>query len=120
MATESQKELRKKWVEALRSGQYKQTVGVLYDGTGYCCLGVACKVMGVEPETRNNNFYFDDQNSVLSINAADKLGLKDCNGEFGTDDTILTGSLTTMNDDGMTFEQIADMIEYEPEGLFND
>ena len=42
----------KKWVNALRSGDYKQVKGSLQDfiseksdETGYCCLGVACKVL---------------------------------------------------------------------------
>ena len=35
-----------KWVDALRSGQYKQTRRRLYDmcQDAYCCLGVACEV----------------------------------------------------------------------------
>jgi len=33
----------KKWIKALRSGTYKQTVGFLQGETGFCCLGVACK-----------------------------------------------------------------------------
>ena len=43
-----------KWVEALRSGEYKQGVGCLYDSRHdkYCCLGVACKVY--EKETGDN------------------------------------------------------------------
>lgn len=38
------------WVDALRSGKYKQTQGTLCrldengDVTGYCCLGVACEI----------------------------------------------------------------------------
>lgn len=32
--------IKRKWVEALRSGKYTQTVGTLRDGYGYCCLGV--------------------------------------------------------------------------------
>ena len=34
------------WLKALRSGEYQQARGKLYDGTGYCCLGVLCKVAG--------------------------------------------------------------------------
>jgi hypothetical protein len=30
----------KHWIEALRSGKYKQTKKMLSDGIGYCCLGV--------------------------------------------------------------------------------
>jgi len=34
------------WIAALRSGEYEQARSVLYNGTGYCCLGVLCKVAG--------------------------------------------------------------------------
>lgn len=34
----------KKWVKALRSGEYKQTNYTLQDKRGFCCLGVACKL----------------------------------------------------------------------------
>lgn len=35
----------KVWILALRSGKYTQTQGRLQDHNGYCCLGVACKVL---------------------------------------------------------------------------
>ncbi len=43
-------QLKEKWVEALRSGEYSQATGHLHDkeNGGYCCLGVLCKVMGAE------------------------------------------------------------------------
>lgn len=34
----------KLWVDALRSGDYKQTTETLANNHGYCCLGVACEV----------------------------------------------------------------------------
>ena len=37
-------EARKHWATALRSGKYQQTVGVLRDSRGFCCLGVVCDV----------------------------------------------------------------------------
>ena len=37
--------LKALWLEALRSGNYKQTSNELFDGEGYCCLGVLCDVM---------------------------------------------------------------------------
>ena len=42
------KAFKKKWLKALRSGEYKQGMGELYDAMEdtYCCLGVACKVSG--------------------------------------------------------------------------
>lgn len=33
-------EVKKEWVDALRSGNYSQTTGTLRDSSGYCCLGV--------------------------------------------------------------------------------
>lgn len=43
-------ELKTKWVEALRSGEFRQTSGKLHDQEtdSYCCLGVLCKVAGAE------------------------------------------------------------------------
>lgn len=38
------KQLVTEWIHALRSGEYKQTRGVLRDKTGYCCLGVLADV----------------------------------------------------------------------------
>jgi uncharacterized protein (DUF779 family) len=37
------KELIKEWINDLRSGKYKQSVGCLMNENGYCCLGVACE-----------------------------------------------------------------------------
>ena len=33
------------WIDILRSGDYKQATGQLYDGVGYCCLGVYCTTL---------------------------------------------------------------------------
>lgn len=40
-------ELATKWVEALRSGDYKQAKSILYDKeeNAYCCLGVLYKIV---------------------------------------------------------------------------
>lgn len=41
--------LKAGWVKALRSGEYRQAQGLLMDKTGaLCCLGVLCKVAGLE------------------------------------------------------------------------
>lgn len=42
-------DFKKKWVDALRSGEFEQCHGKLHDGIGYCCLGVACKILGITP-----------------------------------------------------------------------
>jgi len=38
------KEIKKKWIDALLSGDYKQTQEYLRDDEGYCCLGVLCDI----------------------------------------------------------------------------
>jgi hypothetical protein len=44
-------ELKKKWVKALRSGEYKQGRGYLANKGKYCCLGVlAVACLGVSKE----------------------------------------------------------------------
>lgn len=48
------KRLKKKWVKALRSGEYEQGRGHLCRDGKYCCLGVLCVVAG---ETRHD--YYD-------------------------------------------------------------
>ena len=43
------KEIKDKWVAALRSGKYKQGSGQLHNTMNdtYCCLGVLCAELGV-------------------------------------------------------------------------
>ena len=51
-------QIKEDWVEALRSGEYEQTQGVLDQDDRQCCLGVLCDildvpfVMGIEPKGR--------------------------------------------------------------------
>lgn len=61
-------EIKAKWVAALRSGEYKQTTGVLTevndDGTtSHCCLGVLCELalqdgLGLEVTTAEDQLVF--------------------------------------------------------------
>lgn len=37
-------DIKQRWVEALRSGQYKQGSGCLKVNDSYCCLGVLCEL----------------------------------------------------------------------------
>lgn len=58
-------EYMKKWIAALESGEYKQTRGNLAEvivkndeiiDTQYCCLGVACRVIGEEMKYDDYNY----------------------------------------------------------------
>ena len=112
MTTKSQKEWRKKWVKALRSGEYKQTSGVLRDGDEFCCLGVACDISELSGWDEGNVYLFEQ--GVLPNAVRELYGLERSDGEFVGD------CLTVLNDNGASFQEIADIIESEPEGLFND
>ena len=100
-----------KWIAALRSGEYKQAVGALYDGEGYCCLGVLCKVLGEEFTKDNEYWEVDGEYSVLPGNLVERAGMYSPAGCFWEGDDETERSLTEENDNGQTFEEIADIIE---------
>ncbi len=44
--------IKKRWINALRSGKYKQAEGALNNGKGgFCCLGVLCDLFAKENKT---------------------------------------------------------------------
>lgn len=123
-----------KWVEALRSGRYKQARQALSTEGGFCCLGVACDLFAPDNERSLKQasrldgqtvVTWFDQDGYLPSEIQKLLG---CNrdGSFtetryikinGLDQSI--SSLALANDLGASFEQIADLIESNPEGLFS-
>lgn len=111
----------KKWVAALRSGEFKQGSKRLKDDDKYCCLGVACVLAKREGVIPDDASWEDEcQKPCLSLReqfeaVKDWLGLQ---GPEGWMDDL--PSLTVINDDGATFSKIADLIESEPKGLFKE
>jgi hypothetical protein len=119
------KEIKARWLEALRSGKYQQGSCYLRDGDKYCCLGVLCEVLGV-PSTpirddgsctiydhEENVHLYDGSKSYLSISTAERAGLS-TNGELGEAFEYKGGmfdSLVGLNDCGVSFAEIADIIE---------
>lgn len=114
---ETQKENRAAWVVALRSDNFKQCSERLHDGSGYCCLGVGAVVCGFKPiksDLHPDRFDVDGSVSILNT-SAELLGI-DAVGSYTKDGQFR--SLALDNDKhGMTFSEIADIIESEPEGL---
>lgn len=101
----------KRWVAALRSGQYNQCKKRLTNAGRYCCLGVACAISPLDRKTWVHE-------CTLPWEVMDWLGIRDSQGEFGE---AFGEALTILNDDkGLSFEEIADIIESEPAGLFRD
>jgi hypothetical protein len=108
-----------KWVEALRSGKYQQTKGYLNRGGGFCCLGVACELaieegVAIEKEPSIDYCRYDQSSAFPPEGVRKWLGLTTREAKF------LGGkkSLAIENDSGVTFSDIADIIESQPDGLF--
>ena len=106
------KKLLKKWVEALRSGRYKQGKGALcYNKDKYCCLGVLCEVAGLRYKKNTSgyksyvfriykNLNLSSENSIPNGHPLAKL--------LGKEQDLLI----EMNDrDDFTFNEIANWIE---------
>ena len=111
-------EVKAKWVAALRSGDYRQAKGQLYDGNGYCCLGVLCEVLGQEKrfvEDEDNWFFGSgaDMQAYILPNKVCKLAdLMDADGILKVDPLISGSALSYLNDSkGLDFTEIADLIE---------
>jgi len=105
------KVFKRKWVKALRSGEYKQSREVLYNSLekGYCCLGVAGVVCGLSnysiggDKGQFNTFSFTDN----TLKKYKNQGLPSL-----LIDTRVTTKLIELNDEEeYTFDEIADFIE---------
>lgn len=103
------KRLKKQWLDALRSDDYEQGTGDFIQKeteystdngepekveVGYCCLGVLADVVGFPDGFINNN-------ALLPPAYCDFLGLP----------TDVQEDVAEMNDEGHTFEEIADYLE---------
>jgi hypothetical protein len=92
--------VKKKWLNALRSGEYKQTSECLRDSNGYCCLGVLCEVTG---NAQNRNM---DQ--AWPVNDMSEDGFE--NGSpapFIGLSASMQETLANMNDANESFDDIA-------------
>ena len=105
-------QLRRAWLEALRSGEFDQGEGVLAyigpKGTSYCCLGVACEVAikhGVEIKKTVDDagcILYNDYPSCLPNDIAALLGIN-----YDDQDELME-----LNDhEDYDFYQIADHLE---------
>ncbi len=105
--------IKAKWVEALRSGEYKQGIGLLRDcDGGFCCLGVLCHVIdptkwteemseSLDYEPILEGYSYDKCESMLPLELAHALELDD-----------YQDILISMNDkQRLPFTDIADYIE---------
>lgn len=101
------REFAEKWVRALRSGEYKQDSkrGLLKSRTGYCCLGVACKMVGVK-SFKNAQWITLETYGLPKVPNGIPIEIHG----YATVNPLVK-ELSSMNDKGKTFPQIADWIE---------
>lgn len=123
----SVQENRAKWVAALRSGKYNQSVVCLKEPreNGYCCLGVLCSVYekttgNVLPKTESGYYDVEEETLAPFPQVKEWVGLKGDQGSFASTKGVPATMLTTLNDtyEEWDFNKIADLIEFEPYGLF--
>ena len=114
------KEIKDKWIAALRSGKYKQGKYRLENDGGYCCLGVLQKVVDDKVERDKDDIAL----CVPSFEWLEKnnINFKDCDSITARDASIAVNnkltSLTTMNDtQDADFLTIADAIDKNIEGV---
>ena len=103
-------EIKKRWVDALRSGQYKQGQNRLKSGDRFCCLGVLCDLSRIDlGENWDNEDNFNFKSGELPQNVMEWAGLSDARGLY----SFTSPSLTELNDTGVSFVEIAGIIEKE-------
>jgi hypothetical protein len=118
------KENIRKWIDALRGGEFEQGQKSLRQGDKYCCLGVACEVSGLGSwgeelvYPKGSIEYEDGSVYFLPQKVSEWLGLSDDPEVTGLDSDLSfvdddgVTELTTLNDEaGWNFHQIADAIE---------
>ncbi len=131
-------EARQLWLVALKSGNFRQCEGRLYDGEGHCCLGVACELFMLhEPEqgmwkvephlaTANDGRWKYrvqgyESGGVLPDIVQQWLGMKTSDGllrQIGGRSSSEDENLTSANDEGKSFAEIAAIIEANEQVLF--
>lgn len=119
--TKMNPEVKARWVEALRSGDYRQGEAGLRRGDDeFCCLGVLCDIATKEdvvkdvqpaaPGDTGSWTMYDGFAGVLPPSVRAWAGLEEPDPRFGLDGK--DSSLTRLNDEGKySFQEIADVIE---------
>jgi hypothetical protein len=124
------KEVMEKWVAALRSGKYEQGKGFLNKQGKFCCLGVLCDIAEKEGvcQSRPSEAYEEvlkygpeAQDSTVTPKAVQAWAGFSQRFNTGNPEVTVaseyTELLAELNDTGMKFDQIANLIEKQYEVL---
>lgn len=124
-----------RWVEAMRSGMYRQATDKLCDislttrDRSYCCLGIKCEIDLLNKEVDGNadnaarySWKHSSATDYLPLDYAEYLGFRSGSGRNyragGFPDGVIVThkgiektTLAMLNDSGLSFAQIADIME---------
>jgi len=111
----------KEWVTALESGEYPQGIMSLKSSSGYCCLGVLSKVQGRltadgrdSIHSKSDSLLYEDNPcaAVFGGYGDFPMAIKEATGLHGDNrpPNVLYG-LTSLNDCGVPFSEIANVIK---------
>ncbi len=110
--------IKAKWVAALRSGEYQQGAGRLCDGTAFCCLGVLANLYIEETGDGcwNNatQYVFKDKDGFVEGTELPSAVMIWADLDIASPYVSTPHAqhdLITMNDAGVPFSKIADIIE---------
>jgi hypothetical protein len=123
------------WIEAIKSGRFlqgRERLTSLIEGKQYhCCLGVACiihneqaealKLRLIELTQRFDAINYNNERNYAPNALIDALGLRGNAGQlkkFASINGLTYDTLAEMNDNGMSFVEIAAYIEANPENVF--
>jgi hypothetical protein len=104
--------IKRRWVTALRSGEYKQGRGALRSKDDrFCCLDVLCDLAAQDGLGRwgveSDGFVFREKSGLQNSGMPAEPIIRWA-------DLMVVGQLAIMNDDGKkSFTEIADFIERE-------
>lgn len=118
------------WLRDLETTEEPQTKGALHrvradavNPVGYCCLGRACVVLGIEERTSDDGYAYSTfgedawQDAWLPKQGIKTLRLRGSGGEF-EEPFGKFSNLADMNDSGWPFKKIAAYIRENPENVF--
>lgn len=120
--------VKQKWLQALRGGQYQQAREALRVGEGFCCLGVLCDLYLkdgqpgewqeggiIETPAVDRRWSTPTEERVAMLPEAVVLWAGLHHHEQSTDPRVTdrgyTTTLSSLNDNGRSFTQIAKIIE---------
>lgn len=118
--------IKKAWIEALLSGQYKQGRGHLHsiagNGHQFCCLGVLTDIAVKSGMDLEYQKWTEDNETIVSYDGQDEFlpsdvmrwaNIRTDNGAFHYTDEMGTveTSLAELNDQGITFTELVEYID---------